>query len=225
MNEPVVTIVVAAGSGIRLGGEVPKALRELAGVPLVRRSVDAMAAGGCTRAVVVISPSDHAAFDRALQRAAIPVTFVEGGARRQDSVRNGLLSINDAQIVLVHDAARPNVPAEVVERVIAAVAAGADAVVPVIDVVDSLRVLTEDGSEVLDRATVRAVQTPQGFRRAALVEAHAALAEADVDVTDDAAACELAGFSVTLVEGSQASAKITRPVDLVIAEQFLKGNL
>lgn len=224
MNEPVVTIVVAAGSGVRLGGDGPKALRELDGVPLVRRSVDALAAGGCTRAIVVISAADHEGFVAALAGAPIPVVFVEGGERRQDSVRNGLLAVADEQIVLVHDAARPNVPPAVVERVIAAVQAGADAVVPVVDVVDSVRLLTADGSAVLDRSTVKAVQTPQGFRRSALLEAHAVLVDSGAEVTDDAAACELAGFDVTLVEGAAAAAKITTPIDLLVAEQFLTGG-
>lgn len=225
MSEPVVTIVVAAGSGVRLGGAGPKALRELAGVPLVRLSVDALAAGGCDRAVVVVSTGDEAAFAAALDGADLPVDLVVGGARRQDSVAAGLAAAADAAIVLVHDAARPLVPPSVVAKVIEAVRAGADAVVPVVEVVDSLRQVAADGSScVLDRAGVRAVQTPQGFTRAALVAGHERVVESGVEVTDDAAACELAGYRVALVPGSSAALKITRPADLLIAERILAGE-
>lgn len=221
MSEPVVAIVVAAGSGVRLGGETPKALRELAGVPLVRRSVDAMAAGGCTQVFVVVAPDERPGFAEALAGTAIEVTLVDGGPRRQDSVGNGLARTK-AEVILVQDAARPLVPASVVRSVIDAVVAGAQVVVPAIEIADSLRILDASGRAVpLDRTRVRLVQTPQGFRREALLGAHNYLAANCCEVTDDASAAELAGYEVTLVSGSVRALKITRPGDLVVAESFL----
>lgn len=227
--EPVAALVVAAGSGSRLGGAVPKALRPVAGVPLVARSVAQLAAGGCTDAVVVVPAGLEAAFERVLADAPIPVRLVPGGAERQHSVAHGLAALAAeppvaARHVLVHDAARALVPASVVAAVIAALREGAVAVVPVVPVVDSLRRLVPGGSEVVDRAEYRAVQTPQGFDRGVLVAAHAAVAAAGVSVTDDAAACEFAGFPVVLVPGSRDALKVTEPLDLVIAEALAAGE-
>ena len=225
MSEPVVAIVVAAGSGVRLGGAVVKALRDLAGQTLVARSVASLASGGCSHAVVVIPQGLRDEFAAALAGAPIPVRLVYGGARRQDSVVNGLAVVESfapgAQVVLVHDAARPLVPAPVTRSVIAAVRAGEDAVVPVIPVIDSVRALAATGSRVVDRDTLRAVQTPQGFRRSSLVAAHELIARRGLEVTDDAAACEQAGCRVALVEGSRDSLKITEPIDLLIAADVL----
>lgn len=222
---PVVAIVVAAGSGSRLGAELPKALVEVAGVPLLTRAVAQLAAGGVGEVIVVAPAEGRQSFMDALATAPVPVTWADGGSERQHSVANGLLVLPDlpeadadAQVVLVHDAARAFVPAEVVARVIAAVRAGADAVVPVVPVTDSIRELVEEGSAVVDRVRLRAVQTPQGFRRAVIEDAHAALDEMDTLVTDDAAAAEFIGCTVALVDGSRDAFKVTEPLDMVLAE-------
>lgn len=229
---PVVAIVVAAGSGSRLGAEVPKALVEVAGVPLLARAVAQLAAGGVDEVVVVAPVAGREAFVDALASAPVPVLWADGGAERQDSVGNGLALLPDlpeadadAQVVLVHDAARAFVPADVVARVVDAVRAGADAVVPVVPVSDSIRELVAEGSAVVDRATLRAVQTPQGFRRGVIEHAHAALAESKLAVTDDAAAAEFIGRTVVLVEGSRDAFKVTEPLDLVLAEAIVARGL
>lgn len=231
---PVVAIVVAAGSGSRLGAEVPKALVEVAGVPLLARAVAQLAAGGVDEVVVVAPVAGREAFVDALASAPVPVPvlWADGGAERQDSVGNGLALLPDlpeadadAQVVLVHDAARAFVPADVVARVVDAVRAGADAVVPVVPVSDSIRELVAEGSAVVDRATLRAVQTPQGFRRGVIEHAHAALAESKLAVTDDAAAAEFIGRTVVLVEGSRDAFKVTEPLDLVLAEAIVARGL
>ncbi|SMO66876.1 2-C-methyl-D-erythritol 4-phosphate cytidylyltransferase [Propioniciclava tarda] len=230
-TEPVVALVVAAGSGVRLGGEVPKALREIAGRPLVLRSVEQLAGGGCTHAVVVVAAGTEDAFAAALASAPVPVRLVRGGAERQDSVRLGLdavaadPSLAGCRVVLVHDAARALVPAAVVARVIAAVQGGAPAVIPVTTVIDSVRQVLPGGSSVVDRATLRAVQTPQGFDLATLRAAHELIARDGVAVTDDAAACEHAGHSVVLVEGAREAMKITEPLDLVLAEAIARADV
>lgn len=226
---PVVAIVVAAGAGVRLGGERPKALREIAGLPLVRHALNGLAAGGVDRAVVVIAPGEQAAFDTALADSPIPAAYVYGGARRQDSVRAGLTAIagdpqlSGCEFVLVHDAARALVPGAVVARVLAALRDGADGCVPVIPVVDSVRRVDESGaSHVVDRSALRAVQTPQGFRRDVLA---AALEQVDqIEVSDDATAVEAYGRQIVLVAGAREALKVTEPADLVLAEAIARSR-
>lgn len=220
---PVVALVAAAGSGSRLGAAVPKALVELAGVPLVRRSVDRLTEGGVDRAVVVVPAGFEDRFADVLGGAALPVQLVVGGAERQESVRRGLAACAGARTVLVHDAARPLVPADVVRAVIAAVADGHVAVVPALPVVDSIRRVEGDSSRVVDRSGLCGVQTPQGFDLAALVAAHADAAERGLVATDDAAVCEAAGHAVHLVRGSRHALKVTEPFDLAVAEALARS--
>lgn len=226
MNSDVTAVVVAAGSGVRLGGTVPKALRTIAGKALVRHAVDNLIAGGCSRVIVMIADSERQAFEEALQIAA-PGSGVElavGGEQRQDSVSNGLALV-DTDFVLVHDAARPLVPSSLVAEIISQLRSGSDCVIPVLPVVDSIREVGADGrSSVIDRGRLRAVQTPQGFRTDVLVAAHRRVSELGVEVTDDAAAVETLGVEVQLIPGSEMALKVTRPIDLVIAEQLLKES-
>jgi len=221
-TEPVVAIVVAAGSGVRLGGEVPKAVRPLAGRPLVSWSVAALAAGGVTEVVVVVGDGLQDVFAEALNDAPIPWRLVVGGATRQESVARGIAALPAGEIVLVHDAARPLVPAEVVRGVVEAVRSGAPAVIPVVPMSDTIRQVGDAGSVVVDRSGLRAVQTPQGFARDVLVSAHAAAAGSDY--TDDAAVCEASGYEVVLVPGSREALKITEPYDLAVAEAIVAGR-
>ncbi len=216
---PVVAVVVAAGSGSRLGAAVPKALVELDGVPLVRRAVDALLAGGVTQVVVTI-PADH---EPAFRVALGAITLTPGGETRQDSVRLGLAALDapDDAVVLVHDAARCLVPPEVVHAVAAAILSGADAAIPVVPVVDSIRRVDGDANSIVDRAHLRAVQTPQGARLGVLRAAHDRVAADGVEVTDDASVCEHAGYAVTLVPGHRDAMKITEPVDLILARTIL----
>lgn len=218
MTTPFVAIVVAAGSGERLGAYVPKALVILDDRPLVRHAVDALVMAGCTDVVVTIPAGRRADVEDALAGMAVPYALVEGGATRQDSVRIALGALpDDADLVLVHDAARPLVPADVVTRVADAVAAGADAVVPAVPVSDSLRRVHDHGSEVVDRAGLWHVQTPQGFRGSVLRRGHEAALSSGVNVTDDAAAAELVGAEVLVVPGDRAALKVTDPFDLAVA--------
>ncbi len=222
--EPVVAVVVAAGSGVRLGAGAPKALREIGGRALVAHAVNALAAGGAARVVVVARTELAEDFGRALAEAPIPWTLVPGGAERSDSVSNGLDEVArvepSARHVLVHDAARPFVPASVVTAVIEALDAGATAVVPAVPVVDTIRrVDPAPGEEtVVDRSRLRAVQTPQGFDLQTLVRAHRFVRSEGLAVTDDAMACEAIGAPVTLVEGARDSLKVTEPFDMELAE-------
>jgi 2-C-methyl-D-erythritol 4-phosphate cytidylyltransferase len=210
-----VGIVAAAGSGLRLGADLPKALVPLAGRPLVCWAVDALRAGGVDEVVVAVPETERAAFAAALGG---DVVLVAGGPTRTASVRAALAAVTDADVVLVHDAARPLTPPDVVARVLAALAAGAPAVVPVLPVADTVVVVEgEEITEAVPRATLRRVQTPQGFTRAALVDAYAAL-EDGAELTDDAAVVRAAGHPVTTVDGDERAAKVTVSHDLELAE-------
>jgi 2-C-methyl-D-erythritol 4-phosphate cytidylyltransferase len=212
-----VGIVAAAGSGLRLGSERPKALVPLAGRPLVCWAVDALRAGGVADVVVAVPAAERTAF-----AAALPgdVVLVDGGSSRTASVRAALAVASPAaDVVLVHDAARPLTPPDVIARVLAALAAGAQAVVPVLPVVDTTVAVDDDGvvSRALPREPLRRVQTPQGFDRGTLADAYARLREG-AELTDDAAVVQAIGVTVATVPGDERSAKVTVAHDLALAE-------
>jgi 2-C-methyl-D-erythritol 4-phosphate cytidylyltransferase len=217
-----VGIVAAAGSGLRLGADQPKALVLLAGRPLVRWAVETLRAGGVSDVIVAVPPAERAAF-----AAALPgdVRLVDGGPTRTASVRAALAAADPtADAVLVHDAARPLTPPEVVARVLAALEGGALAVVPVLPVVDTTVVVNGDGviTDAVPRAPLRRVQTPQGFERATLAAAYDRLAD-DVELTDDAAVVRAAGIAVGTVEGDERAAKVTVAHDLALAEAQVRA--
>jgi 2-C-methyl-D-erythritol 4-phosphate cytidylyltransferase len=174
--------------------------------------------------VVAAPPGEVDGVRRLLDPVAAAVV-VPGGQTRQESVALALAAVPDEfDIILVHDAARAMAPPSLAVAVAEAVRAGHDAVIPVLPVVDTIKEVTAGGHVVgtVDRAVLRAVQTPQGFRRAVLAAAHAAAA-ADQH-TDDAGMVEKLGVPVFCVPGDEAAMKITRPVDLLIAEALL-GSL
>ena len=224
MTPPLVVgaLVPAAGLGVRLGPGEPKALRELAGEPLLVHAVRTLRSVPSIGVVVVAAPApDVEAVGRLL--VAYDVVVVPGGDDRQDSVHRTLAALPpDVDLVLVHDAARCLTPGHVIEAVVAALRAGADAVVPVLPIADTVKHV--DGVRVLgtvDRAALRAVQTPQGFRREVLEQAHAAGRQA---ATDDASLVEVLGGTVTTVPGDDEAFKITRPLDLLLAEAVLAAR-
>ncbi|MFT4295743.1 MAG: 2-C-methyl-D-erythritol 4-phosphate cytidylyltransferase [Micropruina sp.] len=229
MPEPVPVVIVAAGRGVRFGGPVPKPVTTLAGKAVVAMSVEAMAAGGCTHAVVVIPRNAEHHFQPALAASPIPVTLVEGDETRQASVRRGIAAIRGlaglagARVVLVHDAVRPLVPATVVTRVIRSIREGQVAVAPAIPVADSIREEAPDGRlTIVDRDRLRAIQTPQAFDLDVLEASHAYTAEQGIECTDDLSVCEAAGHPVSLVKGAMTALKITSATDLDLAHAFLK---
>ncbi|MHB0929677.1 MAG: IspD/TarI family cytidylyltransferase [Candidatus Nanopelagicales bacterium] len=172
----------------------------------------------------VDSAGTFVAIDDVQERDVPGLMVVAGGATRQESVANALAVLpDDVELVLVHDAARALAPVQVIERVLASLHDGAQAVVPAIPIADTVK-LVEDAAvlRTLDRSSLRAVQTPQGFTRAALERAHQAAQErGDTDTSDDAGLCEAAGIPVRVVDGDALAFKITRPLDLVLAEAVL----
>lgn len=212
----VAAIVVAAGSGERLGAGVPKALVEIGGQVLMRYSIERFAQHERVRDIVLVLPPGDTGW-WAL------TTVVVGGATRQESVAAGLRMVApDVDFVLVHDAARPFVPDAVVDAVLDALEAGSDAVVPVVPIIDTVRRVGPDGAlaGVLDRTSLVAVQTPQGFRRDVLVAAHAQAGR--LSATDDAALAEALGVEVVAVPGADENFKITTPSDLARAESVAR---
>jgi len=207
------TVVVAAGSGTRFGGD--KQLADLSGMTVLARSV-VSAATVSDGVVVVVSAGRRREVSGVLSGLDQVEAIVDGGATRSESVRCGLAAVpDDAGVVLVHDGARPLATPEVFRRVVDAVLAGADAVVPGVPVTDSLRTA---GGGVVARDGVIAVQTPQGFSAGSLRAAHADGGEA----SDDATLVEASGGTVVVVEGEPANLKITRPGDLDLARLELE---
>ncbi len=231
MAQPVVAVVVAAGLGVRYGGNTPKPALQVTGQSLLVMSVEAMAAGGCTNVVLVLNPKVARHLGKGLAKLPIPVVQTFGGATRQESVHNGLKTVRDepllanTQVVLIHDAVRPMVPASVVAEVIQTVRDGAQAVAPAVPVSDSMRVLTDDGaSRGVDRSNLRAIQTPQGFPLDVILQAHDQMAASGAEFTDDVSCAEQAGHQVRLVPGSRLSMKITEPSDLLVARALWKAR-
>jgi 2-C-methyl-D-erythritol 4-phosphate cytidylyltransferase len=207
---------------------VPKAFVPLAGVPILGHALRGVLSCSAVAEVVVVAPAAHRGEAQDLAAAVCrevashaDVTVVVGGAERGDSVAAGLARLSpEVEIVLVHDAARCLTPVPVFERVIAAVAAGAVAVVPGTAVVDTVKQVDEHGLVVAtpERSSLRAVQTPQGFRREVLERAHAVSSAA----TDDAGLVERLGERVLVVDGDARALKVTTPADLDAAARLLE---
>lgn len=227
----VACVLVAAGRGERLGEARPKSLVEIGGQPLVAHAVRSIAAADLVRDIVVVVPPESTAefadiFHNSSQpHAGANVETIPGGLTRQDSVACGLSALGeDADMVLVHDAARCLAPPKLYDAVAREVMSGHDAVIPGIGVVDTLKEVDDSGNVVAtpDRSRLRAVQTPQGFARSVLERAHdRADARGDVDAPDDAALVERIGLPVRIIAGHPDAFKITRPHDLVLAETVL----
>jgi 2-C-methyl-D-erythritol 4-phosphate cytidylyltransferase/2-C-methyl-D-erythritol 2,4-cyclodiphosphate synthase len=222
-------IVVAAGSGTRLGARRPKAFAPLAGRTILEHSLDSVFGMQREAQVVVVVPADQLAeaepmVTDAAGTAREYVSVVAGGATRQQSVALGLAALGrGVRIVLVHDAARALTPSSVFDAVVTGVAQTASGIVPGIPVTDTIKRVGDDDSvvETVDRAELRAVQTPQAFPRAAL---EAAYAEADREHTDDAALFAAAGNTVSIIDGDALAFKITTPWDLRRAEGMLSES-
>jgi 2-C-methyl-D-erythritol 4-phosphate cytidylyltransferase/2-C-methyl-D-erythritol 2,4-cyclodiphosphate synthase len=208
-------IIVAAGRGIRAGGDVPKQWQMLAGQSVLSHAIAAFA--GLGRVVVAVHPDDAA------RAAGLGATIVTGGATRGQSVRHGLIALQGQGIsrVLIHDAARPLVPRRVIDGVLAALD-HAPAAAPALPVTDAL--WRADGGRVAgteDRTGLYRAQTPQGFHYDAILAAHLAHSG---DAADDVAVARAAGLSVTITPGDEDNLKLTFPQDFARAEAILKGR-
>lgn len=222
MSRPDVgVVIVAAGKGERAGGEELKQFRWVAGKPMLLHSVQLFHARNDVAMVVCVLPRDKAGdpppwlFQSDLDRLLISV----GGKERGDSVANGLEDLpSDVEVIVVHDAARPLATAATVDRVIAAARKGVGAVAA-IPVVDTIKRVTGDRiSETVDRRNLWRAQTPQAFPREMIEKAHAEARARGLHATDDAALCEILGYEVEVVLGSERAMKITDEDDFARAE-------
>lgn len=220
-------VVVAAGSGTRLGADRPKAFVDVGGSTVLEHALAGALAAGAEHVALVVPEALVAEAEDCVSRAqgegpGAAVDVVPGGAERCDSVAAGLAVMPEVEIVLVHDAARCLTPASVYERVVAAVRDGAAGAVPGLAVVDTIKVVDERGVIVSTpaRDRLRAVQTPQGFPLALLREAHGSA----VSATDDATLVEALGHEVVVVDGDPLAFKITDADDLARARELVTAG-
>jgi 2-C-methyl-D-erythritol 4-phosphate cytidylyltransferase len=215
-----VALIVAAGSGERLGMEGPKALVELAGRPLLQWSVDTLRAVSAVEQIVVALPAGA--------DAPAGTSGVRGGRVRSESVRLALAAAGPGDPVLVHDAARPLLTGELAQAMIGALEANEtlDGAIAAVPMTDTIKRVTSDGmvAETLARDELWAVQTPQVFRRGALERALDVSNEVLAQATDDAWLIERAGGRVGVVKSTRENLKVTTPHDLVVAEMLLASR-
>jgi len=228
-DRTVIAVVVAAGWGARLGLDMPKALVKVAGYPMLYHSLAAIGLAPSVDAVVVVAPPGHVAetedvTDEAPPRVSIDAV-VPGGETRQESVRRGLETCPHADVVLVHDAARPLVSPDLFARVLHALDGPAVGAVPVIGVPDTVK-RVRDGVvvETVPRAEIGLAQTPQGFDAEQLREAHRRAEERGDRATDDAMLLEAEGLRVVAVAGEPENFKVTTAEDLRRAEEILRAR-
>lgn len=221
-----VALIVAAGRGTRAGGEFPKQYQRIGAQSVLRRSIDAFLTHPAVDAIqVVIAPDDSRYADVAPHNPRL-LPSVVGGGTRQASVRSGLRAVagrNPAR-VLIHDAARPFVSADLVARVISGLA-DADAVLPALPVSATLKSVSDQGlvTGTVAREGLQAAETPQGFRFATILAAHEKAAAAGMSFTDDAAVAEWAGIPVKVVPGEAGNVKLTSAEDIAAADWRLRG--
>ena len=217
-------IIVAGGSGRRMGAVLPKQFMMLGNEPILARSINRIHEALPAAEIVVVLPKEHvelwrniaARFEVAEHRIAL------GGEERFHSVRNGLQALSqDVEYIGIHDGVRPLASKKLIIRLMLE-AEQHPAVIPVISPPDSYRVVEGEGSHIIDRSTLRIVQTPQVFQAATLLKAYEQPFSATF--TDDASVVEIAGEKITLVEGERENIKITTPADMIIAEAIIKAQ-
>ena len=219
MSGKVAAIIAAAGSGVRFGADIPKALIKLGNRTLIEHAVSAISP--VVDQVIVTAPASHLHEFQALLGDA--VTVVIGGQTRSESVRAGLAAVSsDVKYLLIHDAARALASTELAGHILTSLKNGEVAVIPGLPEVDTIKSVDQNGyvTLTLERSQLRSVQTPQGFAISVLRSAHAENGEG----TDDAALVESAGHKVLVINGEERALKITTPADLATAYNFLGTN-
>jgi 2-C-methyl-D-erythritol 4-phosphate cytidylyltransferase len=217
-------VIVAGGTGTRMGHETPKQFLPVAEEPVLVHTVRAFRKADQDISIILVLPAQHLQRGQELMAAYFPDVlfhFATGGATRFESVRNGLALVAADSIVFVHDAVRCLISENLIRRCYDTALAQGSAI-PVIPVKDSIRRITDAGSEMVNRDELRAVQTPQTFQADILLKAFGQ--DYRDAFTDEATVLEFAGGSVCLVEGEEFNIKITYPSDLLLAEQFLRNR-
>ncbi|MBO4844371.1 MAG: 2-C-methyl-D-erythritol 4-phosphate cytidylyltransferase [Bacteroidales bacterium] len=227
MERKIYMIIVAGGSGSRMGASMPKQFLELGGKPILRLSIEVMLEACPQARIVTVLPEDHIDYwkDYCLKaNFHVPQIIVQGGITRFHSVKNALAKVPEGALVAIHDAVRPLVSPELVRSLIRQADEGGSAV-PAVPAVDTLRVLEKKGEtlvaadSVLDRSKIYAIQTPQVFWSETLLDAYKQAF--DTAFTDDASVVARKGIPLSYVQGERYNLKITTPEDLALAEAIL----
>lgn len=214
-------LIVAGGKGLRMGAELPKQFLPIGGIPILMRTLEAFHRYDAKMQLILVLPREQQAYWQQLCREhcfSIGHRVADGGETRFHSVKNGLAGVTEPGLVGVHDGVRPFVSQEVIGRCYE-LAATRQAVVPVIDVVETVRHLTAEGSETVARSEYKLVQTPQVFDAELLKRAYAQ--EYTPFFTDDASVVEALGVPVFLVDGNRENIKMTTPFDLKVGSALI----
>ena len=216
-------VIVAGGKGYRAGGELPKQFLPLGGKPMLMHTINAFYLFNKETRIIVVLPEEFVSLWQQLcseHNFVINHRIVVGGETRFHSVKNGLNEVSTEEIVAIHDGARPFVSPELIKKCYEEAVENQCGVIPVIDEVNSVRKLTDKGSEIIDRSQLKLVQTPQVFPAHLLKSAY----ELDYDssYTDDASVAEKYGVNIKLVPGEYTNIKITTSLDIILAEQIDK---
>ena len=215
-------VIVAGGSGKRMGAEIPKQFLELAGRPVLMHTIERFKAFNENIEIITVLPENQLRHWVELQKQysfSIPHTLVKGGSHRFFSVRNGLKFVNIPGLVAIHDGVRPFVSIETIKRCFDTAEKLGNAI-PSISPTESLRILTENGSNPVNRLHVKQIQTPQVFNARLIKNAY--MQEYDLEFTDDATVLEKTGEKINLIEGNRENIKITNPEDLLISTALLQ---
>jgi len=212
-------VIAAGGSGTRMGSNIPKQFLELNGKPVIWHTLKAFSNAIADIHLVVVVPAEHLEQAKQVCSGFQNIQFVVGGATRFHSVKNGLRLVEQDSIVFVHDAVRCLVTSELILACLKQ-ANEIGSAIPAVTVNDSLRLVDEHRNEVVDRNLIRVIQTPQTFNSNILLQAFQQ--DHDASFTDEATVVERSSKKIHLIEGEQTNIKITRPLDLLIAEKILE---
>ena len=216
-------VIVAGGSGKRMGAEIPKQFLELAGRPVLMHTIERFKVYNDAIEIITVLPENQLRYWIDLQKKhsfTIPHTLVKGGSNRFFSVRNGLKFVNASGLVAIHDGVRPFVSIDTIERCFETAEKLGNAV-PAISPTESLRIVTEEGSLPVNRFNVKQIQTPQVFNAGLIKKAY--LQDYNPVFTDDATVLEKTGEKINLIEGNRENIKITNPEDLLISAALLQS--
>ena len=216
-------VIVAGGKGYRAGGELPKQFLPLGGKPMLMHTINAFYLFNKETRIIVVLPEEFVSLWQQLcseHNFVINHRIVVGGETRFHSVKNGLNEVSTEEIVAIHDGARPFVSPELIKKCYEEAVENQCGVIPVIDEVNSVRKLTDKGSEIIDRSQLKLVQTPQVFPAHLLKSAYEL--QYDSSYTDDASVAEKNGVNIKLIPGEYTNIKITTSLDIILAEQIDK---
>ncbi|MDD4821759.1 MAG: 2-C-methyl-D-erythritol 4-phosphate cytidylyltransferase [Bacteroidales bacterium] len=215
-------IIVAGGKGIRMSADLPKQFLKLGDKPILMHTILRFAEYDPTMKIIVVLPQDQQDFWKTLCRQydfMVPHKIANGGDTRFQSVKNGLAFIRETGLVGIHDGVRPFVSTEVIDRCYKT-AETVGAVIPVIDILETVREVLPEGSRSVNRNLYKVVQTPQVFQNDLLLRAYNQLYREEY--TDDASVVESCDIKVTLVEGNRENIKITTPLDMMLGEVIVQ---